>query len=98
MSAKSTVLKVLGGIVIGAVGANWTKTKSSKNVGAHVIAGCKIAGNAIKDGFEKMQAGYGDMNADADEITKNYYAKKDAKAEEKRKIDAEFAANSQKTK
>lgn len=83
MSAKASALKLIGGIVIGAAGAKWFETKNAKTAGAYTIAGAKIAAGAIKDGFEKVQAGYGDLNADADEITKKYYEKKDAASENK---------------
>lgn len=81
MSVKSTILKVGGGFLLGTVGVNWLKGKSAHKAGAYTVAGVKIAADAVKDGFEKLQAGYGDLSADADEITKRYYENKDAKAE-----------------
>lgn len=78
MSIKGNVVKVGGGFLLGALGARWAKSKRAKKAGAYVVAGTKIAVNAIKDGVEKCQAGYDDIAADADMIAEKYYADKAA--------------------
>lgn len=95
MSAKGTILTITGSLIAGIAGTKWFEKKenqqTAKKASAYTVAGLKIAGNAIKDWFEDCQAGYGDISADADEITKKYYADKDAKAAEKARVDAAMA-------
>ncbi|WP_329887298.1 DUF6110 family protein [Pseudoramibacter sp. HA2172] len=78
MSIKGNVLKIGGGFLLGTLGVNWAKSKRAKKASAYVVAGTKIAVNAIKDSVEKCQAGYDDIAADADMIAEKYYADKEA--------------------
>lgn len=90
MSVKTNILKIGGGILVGAFGGKFLKTKAAKSAGVHIIAGAKIAGNTIKDGFEKCQASCSNAAAEADVIKEKHFTKKDENYREK--IKAEYEA------
>ncbi|MGN0193823.1 MAG: hypothetical protein ACI39G_01760 [Pseudoramibacter sp.] len=77
MSVKSNILKIGGGILLGAFGGKFLKSKPAKSAGVHIIAGAKIAGSSIKDGFEKCQASCSNAAAEADIIKEDHFVKKD---------------------
>ena len=89
MSVKSNILKIGGGILVGAFGGKFLKSKAAQTAGVHIIAGAKIAGNSIKDGFEKCQASCSNAAAEADIIKEEHFNKKDENYREKIKADYE---------
>jgi hypothetical protein len=89
MSVKSNILKIGGGILLGAFGGKFLKSKPAKSAGVHIIAGAKIAGNSIKDGFEKCQASCSNAAAEADIIKEEHFVKKDQAYRDKVKSEYE---------
>lgn len=78
---KSSWSKVLGGVVLGAVGVPFLKSDIAKTACKYATAGVFIARDRVLEETEHFQAFATDTADDAKEIVEAYYQKKDEKYE-----------------